>query len=213
MSGSEIGAFLPDNLLAGSLHIVTRPATIEENAGNLVRGQVMGKITKGAVTQSFSGTGNGTLTLDPTEPRLSHSIPGTYKVVFTGATAYKVYDPSGNLIDTVAALGAFANKLKFTIAAGATAFVAGDTFSIIVAAGSGYLAAFDSSAVDGTEKPYAILEEDAPASTSTQDAPMALSGEFTEDLLVFSNANDSFAEIADELRAIGIYGKPASGGD
>lgn len=213
MSGSEIGAFVPDNLLAGSLHIVTKLATIKASAGALVHGQVMGKITKGAVSKSFTGTGNGTLTLDATEPRLAGSKAGTYKVVMTGATAYKVIDPDGNIIGQEAALGTFANQIKFTLAAGGTAFVAGDAFSVVIAAGSGHLAAFDSSAVDGSEKPYAILLDDAATSTSTQDAPVALTGEFVEDLLVFSNVADSFAAIEDDLRALGIYGKPANGGD
>ena len=133
--------------MAGSFPIVTRDATIKASAGDLSRAQVLGKITKGAVTKSFTGTGNGTLTLDATEPRLALSKAGTYKVVFTGATAYKVIDPDGNIIGQEIALGAFANKLKFVIAAGATAFVAGDTFLVVVAAGSGDYAAFDSSAV------------------------------------------------------------------
>jgi hypothetical protein len=214
MSGKEIGSLVPDRLgPVGAFPVVTKLATIKAGAGALVRGQVLGKITKGAVTSSFSGTGNGTLTLDATEPRLSGSKAGTYKVVFTGATTYKVIDPDGNIIGIESALGSFANKLKFSIAAGATAFVAGDVFSLVVASGSGYLAAFSSEAVDGTEQLYALLLEGVENSTDVQYAPVALTGEYVADALVFANEDDSYKLFEDELRAIGIYGKNADGGD
>lgn len=214
MSGKEIGSFIPDRLgPAGTFPVVTKLVAINAGSGALVRGQVLGKITKGAVTASFSGTGNGTLTLDTPEPRLARSKAGTYKVIFTGATAYKVLDPDGTVIGVESSLGSFANKLTFTLAAGATAFVAGDTFSIVVAAGSGYLAAFTSKAVDGTEKPYALLLEGVGNSTDVQYAPVALTGEYVADELVFANEDDTFALFEDELRAIGIYGKSADGGD
>jgi hypothetical protein len=210
MSGKEIGSYEPDSLIGGPFPVVTKLATIKASAGNLSRAQVLGKITKGAVTKSFTGTGNGTLTLDATEPRLTGSKAGTYKVVFTGATAYKVLDPDGNIIGIETALGTFANQIKFVLAAGATAFVAGDAFSIVIAAGNGDYAAFDSSAVDGTEAPSAVLLEDADTSTAEQYASVALSGEFVSDELIFSNAADSFAAIEDKLRALGIYGKSAA---
>jgi hypothetical protein len=204
-----LGSFSPDNSDGGSFPKATKSVNLKADAGALSRLEVLGKITKGAVTQSYSGTGSGTLTLDATEPRLSGSKAGTYKVVMTSATAYKVIDPDGTVIGIEPALGAFANKIKFALAAGDSAFVAGDTFSVTIAAGSGYYAAYDSEAVDGTEKPLAILLEDKATSTAVQAAPVALTGQWVEDEFVFKNDTDTFSAIEDELRALGIFGVPA----
>jgi hypothetical protein len=205
-----LGSFIPDTSDGGSFPKATQSVTLKASAGALSRLEVLGEITKGAVTQSYSGTGNGTLTLDATEPRLSGSKAGTYKVVMTGATAYKVIDPEGNIIGIESALGSFENKIKFMLAAGDTAFVAGDTFSLTLAAGSGYYAAYDSEAVDGTEKPRAILLEDKATSTAVQAAAVALTGQWVAEEFVFKNDTDSFSAIEDELRALGIFGVPAT---
>jgi hypothetical protein len=58
---------------------------------------------------------------------------GTYTVLFTAATAFRVVDPQGQVIGTGATGVAFsAGGIGFTITAGGTPAVAGDSFSIVV---------------------------------------------------------------------------------
>ena len=211
---SELGTFTPDNLPGGSFPMATKAAVIKASAGNLVRGQVMGKITKGEVTQSYSGTGTGTLTLDETESRLANSRAGSYTVKCVEAAAnggtFEVFDPSGISLGTVTVGESFSNRIKFSIADGDTDFIVGDAFTITIAKGSGYFAAYDSASVDGSEKPCAVLLGDVADDTEVQSASVALTGQFVADELVFTNKNDSFDAIEDELRALGIFGVPAT---
>jgi hypothetical protein len=58
---------------------------------------------------------------------------GAYTVEFIAPTKFNVYDPFGNLLGKGATGTAFANQIGFTITADATAFAAGDAFTITVA--------------------------------------------------------------------------------
>lgn len=228
--------FTPDNLVIPGVVQVTDDKTLKISAGALVRGQVMGKITKGAVAaaaaagggEAGANTGNGTCTIDATTPKLAGAKPGTYHVEIIRAAVAQVgttpavpaqkalgalYDPDGNLIDTfeIDASGGtaktVANQIKFAIISGNTAFAVGDGFDIVIAAGSGQVAAYDSTAVDGTEEPDSILLEDKADDDATQAALCALSGEFSEGALVFAHSGDAVAAIKDKLRAKGIFTK------
>lgn len=58
-------------------------------------------------------------------------VAGNYLVVFTAATAYNVFDPTGAFVGTGATGTAFASTgVNFTITAGGTAMVRGDGFNI-----------------------------------------------------------------------------------
>jgi hypothetical protein len=205
--------FTPDNLIAGNFPQNTEQGTIKISAGALVRGQVMGKITKGAVAAAVAAgagtaganTGAGTCVIDATEPRLAGCKPGTYHVAFTGATAFYVTDPDGIVIGSAVALGTFAKKIKFTLANSGTAHVAGDGWDIVVAAGSGQLAAYDSTAIDGTEEPCAILLDDRANIAATQPGVVALTGDYNAAALVFAHSGDTAAAIKDKLRKLCIF--------
>jgi hypothetical protein len=103
-------------------------------------------------------TGDGTL--DMADPAVSAKVKhGTYTVIFTGATSFKVEDPDGKEIGTGATGAAFNKEVKFTITAGTTPFAAGDRFyiSVIAESPADYEAvAFDPTASDGSEKAAAI---------------------------------------------------------
>lgn len=149
-----------------------REVTILAAAGDLITGTVMGKITKAGVTSAAKAggnTGNGALTLDGTTPKLAGAKPGVYAVrCVSGATnagLFQVADPDGNVIGFyVVGAAAFATQIKFTIADGATDFVAGDGFDITIAAGSGKWKKHISGAVDGTEVAAGILLDGRDAS-------------------------------------------------
>lgn len=150
-------------------------------AGNLVTGTVMGQITLGAATPTaFAGnTGNGTC---GTVTVGAGAKVGTYKVVViepgTNVGTFTVEDPDGVTIGKGVVATAFSGGgLGFTIADGATDFVAGDGFNIVVAAGSGNYIALDKDATDGSAVAAGILVVDVDASTAA-----------TKGVIIYKNA-------------------------
>ena len=87
------------------------------------------------VTQTYSGTGNGVLTI--ASPGVAAKArDGKYTVTCfeTAANAgkFNVEDPSGRNIGVATVGVAFNKDVKFTIADGATDFIVGDTFTLEV---------------------------------------------------------------------------------
>lgn len=77
-------------------------------------------------------------------------VVGTYDVTFTAATKFDVEDPNGVKIGTGTTGVAFSKAgLGFTLTAGATPAVAGDGFSIAVAAGTGKYIPYTAGAAAG----------------------------------------------------------------
>jgi hypothetical protein len=112
--------------------------------------------TPGISSAPGTNTGNGTMG--------SLSVAGyaakvgVYAVEFDDATHYIVSDPTGAEVGHGTTGVAFkAGGLGFTITAGGTAFVPGDSFAITVAAGSGSYKPFDPANVDGSQVASAIL--------------------------------------------------------
>lgn len=103
-------------------------------------------------------TGDGTLTL--ADPAVSAKAKnGVYRVTATDATTFAVESPSGVSIGNATVGQAFNKEVKFTIAAGGTAFVAGDAFEITVGVESPadfHAVAYDPNGTDGSEVPGAI---------------------------------------------------------
>jgi hypothetical protein len=79
-----------------------------------------------------ANTGNGTIgTLSVAAPGLG----GAYVVKFTSATAFQVTDPNGRQLLPGVTGAAYSDAgLTFTITAGGTAFVVGDSFTVTVTA-------------------------------------------------------------------------------
>jgi hypothetical protein len=135
----------------------------------IAAGQIVGKVGTPAtetssVTPDATNTGNGAFTLDPTTPVLTSAVDGNYRVIcdLGGATAeFEVEDPNGHSIGRYAIGGAaFSNQIKFTIAAGGTAFAAGDSFSVSVLRRSGIdeqVVAWTPTATDGSQVPAGIM--------------------------------------------------------
>lgn len=129
----------------------------------VVANSLLGRIaTAGAVdlTQSFSGTGNGVLTL--ATPAYNTKVKdGDYKVtlvtVAANAGTFRVEDPFGRSLGDVAVGVAFNKEIKFTIADGATDFALGDEFTISVAANPEDFtyAPYNPAGTDGSEVPVA----------------------------------------------------------
>ncbi|GBQ23126.1 phage protein Gp19 [Gluconacetobacter sacchari DSM 12717] len=91
-----------------------------------------GGTARADVVTGVENTGNGTAGAVTVA---SGTVPGNYVVAFTAPTAFTVSDFSGNEIGAGTTGTAFSGGgLAFTIAAGTTAFVAGDGFTIVVVA-------------------------------------------------------------------------------
>ena len=77
-------------------------------------------------------TGNGTVSAGPTIVA-AKAVNGVYTLTFTAATAFAIVDPNGKQLATGVTGSAYSDGgLGFTITAGGTAFVAGDTFTFTV---------------------------------------------------------------------------------
>ena len=178
-------------------------------------GTVLGKITTGAQTVAaavaFAGnTGNGalgSLTGD------AAAMAGDWKVVIdenaTNAGAFEVFKPDGTLDGTGNVAVAYNGGINFTLADGATDFVAGDGFTINVsyAAGSGKYVPLDLSATDGSQNAVAILGNTIDASSGdTKVTVIVRAAEVNGGELIYpsgASAND-IAAINAQLTALGI---------
>ena len=144
----------------------------------LTSGMVLGKITKGAATGAAAAgnTGNGTITASPTVGQAAK--PGVYRLVCiepaTNAGTFTVEDPDGILIGIATVGVPFTTHLTFTIADGATDFVAGDSFTITVAAGSAKVKQIDFSATDGSDQACGLLLVDTTAPDGADKSAVAV---------------------------------------
>lgn len=94
-------------------------------------GTVLGQATTGstaAATALGTNTGNGTFgTITPVS---QPTMIGVYNILFTAATAFTVTAPDGATSTGSTGVAFSALGIGFTITAGGTAFVAGDTFTV-----------------------------------------------------------------------------------
>ncbi|MBP2643733.1 MAG: hypothetical protein H6Q67_1620 [Firmicutes bacterium] len=173
---------------------------------SITRGTVLGRITKGAVTSTVTGTGTGTvgsITLG------SKAKIGTYTLTCTTAATnagtFSVKDPDGNTMANATVATAYtSNQINFTIADGTTDFVAGDVIKLVVEAGSGSLKIVNSANVDGSQVPYAIACNDTDATSADKAMPVYYTGNFNSNQLVFGGT-DTIDTHQVALKNIGIF--------
>lgn len=129
----------------------------------LVANQIIGR-SAFAATVAFAigagNTGNGVLTLAAT-PFTGVADVGVYRVVMTEPVAnlgtFLVEGPTGVIVGRGVVGTAYSGGVAFTIADGATDFVAGDSFLVTVSAVTYRWGAFDPAATDGRQVPRALL--------------------------------------------------------
>lgn len=125
------------------------------------------------ITSAAGGTNTGNGTLGSLTAAGYAAKAGVYSVEFDDATHFVVSDPTGAEIGHGTTGVAFkAGGLSFTITAGGTAFVPGDSFTVTVAAGSGKYKPFDPANVDGSQVPSGILF--ATKDVTSADKPCAV---------------------------------------
>ncbi len=142
---------------------------------NIVVTQSGAAVPSGTVLTKVDTATTGTFAMDagmtgnPTSSAIAvggAGLPGAYRLEFTSATKFSVEDPNGKSLGT-GTLGTAFNKggLTFTLTAGGTAAVVGDTAAITVAEGSGkYVPYVAGAAAD------AILYNHLPAKTGDSKA-------------------------------------------
>jgi hypothetical protein len=126
--------------------------------GQLEAGTVLGQVghaLTGTAAALGANTGNGTFgAITVGDP----AVAGVYTVRMADATHYVVEDPNGVEIGHGVTAVAFAGGgLSFTWTAGGVAMVAGDSYTITVAPGSGKYVPYDPTGNDGREFASAIL--------------------------------------------------------
>lgn len=162
--GMTSDAYLPDQLIAGDLKLVTDTVTLT-GAAALARGAVLGPVVTAATAVAAAGTNTGNGVMGAvTAAGLAQE--GVYQLRLTKAVAnagdFEVIDPRGVLVG-VGSVGVAYNAggLSFTLADGATDFVVGDTFAITVSALTTKYKLSTAAATDGSEVPEVILADAA----------------------------------------------------
>lgn len=198
--GVTAETYTPDQLIAGNLKLVTTGITL--GAGTLNRGTVLGQQTLGAATAAAgANTGNGTISAVTVQP---NAKLGAYKLTAISATDFEVVGPTGNRLAEASTGVAYTDQIGFTITAGATAFVAGDSFTVTIAAGSGNYVESVKTATDGSQNPVAILADYADASGGAVATGAYLMGEFNANYLTY-DASWTVAALTSALRPLGIF--------
>jgi hypothetical protein len=141
-------------------------------------GVLLGLIVSGTVTAApkAGNTGVGVLTL--ANPAIAAGVvPGIYQVLCVEPAAdggtFEVFDPAGVAVGTAKVGVAFAGPVKFTIADGATDFLAGDGFAITVPVGNKAVA-WDPAATDGSGTVAGIAIQPGYAADGADGSVLAL---------------------------------------
>lgn len=179
-------------------------ADIAYPAGLVVQQQAVAP----AVTKAGPvGTGNGTMGTVTVGP---NARIGAYKVKFTSATAFDVTDPRGYKIDSGTTGVAYSNnELGFTITAGGTAFVSGDSFTVTVGTGDASWAPLTSSNL-ANDAPLGVLFDNivVPASGSKRVTVICRSAELNGGELKY----DASLNTGNITTAINALKTPQNGG-
>ena len=174
--------------------------TIVSGTGVLAAGTVLGKITLGSATAAaIVGTGNATTSAVTVG---AGAAVGAHTLVAISATKMELFSPYGVYMGQVTTgVAAALGGLGFTVTAGGTPMVAGDTIVITVAAGSGKYATYDDDNTDGTDVAAAILLESIDATSGdVTGSVIARLAEVKSSALQWAatnDANDKTAGISD----------------
>lgn len=200
--GVQQDAFLPDQLIGGDMKIVTKSVTIT-GAAYYKRGTVMGQVTIGAPgAVVVAGTGNGSASAISSGVKAK---TGNYVVRMKSATSFDVVNPNGVQLAEGFALGAYTDaEISFTLTAGGTAFVAGDTITIPLAAGSNSYKIAIAAATDGSQVPLTILVDDVDCTAADALGGIYQMGEFNGNAVILG-AGITLGAATTALEAQNIY--------
>lgn len=158
-------------------------------------GHVLGKVTVGAATGAAVAGNTGTGAISAVSAGTG-AKPGVYQAICiepaADAGTFEVEDPDGVIIGKATVGVAFTGPVNFTIG-DATDFVAGDRFTITVAAGSGKYKEYNPANTDGSQTAVALLLDAVDATGA--DKPGVIIARQAEvnaaELVWFSGATDN----------------------
>ncbi len=172
MTAFTEGNHAAEHLISEAPGSLSREVVTIESGQDLTAGTVLGR-KRGTASSAALGTntGNGTMgavTLG------AGAMEGAYKLTIiepgSNVGQFIVEDPLGRIVGHGTVATAFTGGgLSFTLADGATDFVAGDSFTITVATGTKYVM-HDQDGTDGSEIAVAILLDDCDASLADTSA-------------------------------------------
>ncbi|HET6606739.1 MAG TPA: head decoration protein [Rhodopila sp.] len=178
-------SYVPDQLIAGNLKLVTQPIVLAAGS-KLPRGTVLGQQTSYSVsTAAGTNTGNGTIGSVSAE---KGALVGNYMITAISVTEFNVTDPEGNLLGEATVGTAWNDEIGFTITAGATAFVAGDSFTVTVVDSIGNFIESVKTASDGSQVPCAILADFADATNGPVSTGAYVMGEFNANAISYDSS-------------------------
>jgi Bacteriophage lambda head decoration protein D len=202
---SEEYSFEQETVLQNSAAAFTQGPS----GGLLDIGVIVGRLNAGTSTAAANAgnTGNGTMSAVTDQVGIQ---VGAYAVEFIAATKFNVNDPLGNLVAEGTTGVAFANQVGFTITAGGTAFVAGDGFTITVAANAnaGLIVPLNLAAIDGSQLPIGVIVRQTvvPASANVPAVVVERFAVLLQDGLIYPSGatTNQQAAINAQLKALGL---------
>ena len=177
-------------------------------AGDTFTFTVVGTQGNPSITSAPGGSNTGNGTLSGLVAAGYAATVGNYTVEFDDATHFVLFAPNGQEAGHGTTGVAFkSGGLAFTITAGGTAFVPGDSFAVTVGVGNGFVKAWDPANVDGSQVVCGILCATKDATNANKQAAVCVrAAEVNQTELIFpigSSAAVIAAGVAG-LRALGI---------
>lgn len=174
--GDEIGTGVNGAAFATQLKFQTTAGGTAFVAGDEFDITVVESLYSASESAAGGNTGNGSLTL-ASPAAVNGAQVGAYSVVLTSAAAFQVNDPFGNPVGAGLVGTAFSNQIAFTLAAGGTAFAAGDSFSVSIASLNTFKQSV-ATAADGSQVPRCVLAETVDTSGGAVTCQGWFTGEF-----------------------------------
>ena len=195
-------------LVSEAPHTQSRDVANFDNTGGaldllVVAGTVFSVEAVGAATAVAAGGNHGNGVLGAITPNPETVQIGTYALTFTAATTFTVVGPDGRELAPGVLGTAYADELGFTGTAGGTAFQAGDSFAVTVAAGSGLITPYTGAAPAAGivyNSTYISAGTSMPVTTIVRNAEVNLGELIWASGLSTQNQNAAIAQ----LRALNI---------
>jgi hypothetical protein len=202
--GAAAETYVPDQLIAGNLKLVTQPVVVASGL-NLNRGQVVMQSTNYSVSAAAgTNTGNGTI---GSVSAVTGALVGTYTLEATSSTVFSVTNPEGVALNNATVAQAYSDEIGFTLAQGTAVFVAGDNFTVNVVDSIGnFVVATASGLAASPPQAPAILADAANATSGAVSTGAYVMGEFNINYLTF-DASFSAESLVTALRPYGLFVK------
>jgi hypothetical protein len=201
--GNYAYSYNPDQLIAGPLQLVTYNVEVPTGNGILARGTVMGRLTTfSVVVTPGTNTGNGTVGSITVPPGNEF---GSYTLTALSPTSFSVVDPEGvSLANATVGTAYTSGEINFTITAGGTAFVAGDSFTLNNMSTTGNVIPSVKTASDGSQTPVCILADTIDTTSGAQKVGAYFMGEFNSRAITYDSSWTLF-DLTASLQARGIF--------